>query len=320
MAGGFNSALPFAASDQCDGAAVPRGHSVAGHIPGISLNIHSQRGSIRCRLQWRRKETGIPALKIEPKQPEIISCPYCHGQLGAGALSCRHCSRDLTPVLPLLSQIAVLESRLLAVEEMLKSTGHEQRLLPAPSFQTPVDYPDPGRRQYWALVAGFLALLSVYTAVVLWLDLPLSVLRLASIAIPLATGFVYFGPRYKLQWPETLVAILFAVSSVFTMSLILAKVDSIPLLPQGAAAWRETMYYVVSITASMMSGMLLRMSIMALGVRGLTSLPRLRQGLLTVNKTIPTETLKSIELAVLLVGSLVSAIAGLFAGIVGLSG
>src|SRR5690606_13289397 len=121
-----------------------------------------------------------------------------------------------------------------------------------------------GRRRLWPLPTGFVALLFAYVTVVLWLDLPLSVLRFSSIIIPLMVGFTYLGARYKIHWIDVLTAVLFSVLSVLSMSVILGVVDSIPILPQDTAAWRETMYYMLSIAASMISGMLLRMWIMAL--------------------------------------------------------
>jgi len=259
-------------------------------------------------------------LKIEPRKQETIDCPYCHAVLETGVFSCRYCSRDLTPVLPLLSRISTLERRFSELEVLLMSGTAEARLLAAPASRPVNGNVVSNRRRLWPLPVGFAALLLAYATVVLWLDLPLSVLRLSSIAIPFATGFLYLGTRYKLHWVDALVAVLFSTLSVFTMNFMLALVDSIPVFPQDTAAWRETMYYMLSIGASMVSGMLLRMSIMGLGARGLTSLPRLRQGLLSVNKSIPLDTLKAIELVILLFGTLMSAIAGLFAGIMGLSG
>lgn len=254
-------------------------------------------------------------------EKEATYCPYCRAALEAEVISCRHCSRDLTPVLPLLSRISKLESRLCEIEALLKAAGPEVgRPLLSVALPVVIESAVPGRRGLWALPAGFIALLLAYAAVVLWLDLPLSVLRLSSIAIPLATGLVYLGARPRLQWRDVLVALIFSISCVLAMNVTLGVVDSAPILPQDTAAWRETAYYAFSIAASMVSGMLLRMSIMALGARGLTSLPRLRQGLLTLNRNMPLDTLKAIELIVLLFGSLVSAIAGLFAGIRGLSG
>lgn len=258
-------------------------------------------------------------MRIEPLKQEAIGCPYCHAVLETGVLSCRHCGRDLTPVLPLLSRISALETRFSELETLLKRAGPAPVLLPAPAPRA-AENTGPGKRRLWPLPAGFAALLLAYATVVLWLDLSLSVLRVSSIVIPFATGFAYLGTRYKLHRVDALAAILFSGLAVLSMSALLGFVDSIPILPQDTAAWRETMYYVFSIAASMLSGMLLRMSIMALGSRGLTSLPHLRQGLLSINKSIPLDTLKAIELIVLLFGTAMSAIAGLFAGIMGLSG
>ena len=41
-----------------------------------------------------------------------FACPYCDAELKAGALSCRSCGRDLTPILPLLHRLDAIEKRL----------------------------------------------------------------------------------------------------------------------------------------------------------------------------------------------------------------
>ena len=236
--------------------------------------------------------------------------------------SCRHCGRDLTPVLPLLFRISKLEFTVSALETQLKHLATESRepLLLARTDDLPETVVETGRRRYRPLFIGFIALILAYATIVLWLDLSLSVLRFSSIIIPLVTGFLYLGRRPRLTSTDVAIAVLFAIASVLTMSLILGWTDSIPVLPQDTAAWRETMYYMLSIGASMLAGMLLRMMYVGMAVRGFTSLPRLRQGLLTMNKSMPLDTLKAIELTVLLIGTMLSAITGFFAGIMGLSG
>lgn len=54
-------------------------------------------------------------------------------------------------------------------------------------------------------------LLGAYGSVVLWLDLPLWVLRLASIAIPFITGLIYFGIRPRLIAFDIAVVVAFAI-------------------------------------------------------------------------------------------------------------
>ncbi|WP_291660298.1 MULTISPECIES: hypothetical protein [unclassified Bosea (in: a-proteobacteria)] len=167
------------------------------------------------------------------------------------------------------------------------------------------------------LPLGFLLLLGAYGSVVLWLDLPLWALRLASIAIPFATGLIYFGIRPRLITFDIAVVIAFAIISVATMNAWLGWHDNIPLLPQGPAAWRETFFYALSIGASLFSGMLLRVTQAALSARGVVSLPELRRGLQAVHGKIPMETLKTIETTILMATTAISAIAGLVAGILG---
>lgn len=255
------------------------------------------------------------------------TCPYCEAVLGGGVLSCRCCGRDLTPVLPLLRRIEALECRLVEVEK----AAEESRKAPiAPFFsapQAPLAAAEPHhrehkhglihRRRYHVLPLGLLALLGSYASVVLWLDLPLSVLRSASVGIPFVTGLAYFGIRPRLTRFDAAVAAGFAIFSVASMNGLLGWIDNIPLLPQGPAAWRETLFYALSIGASMLTGMLLRVTQAALTARGIVSLPALREVLLAVNGKMPVDTIKNIEKAVLMATTVVSAIAGLIAVLLG---
>lgn len=258
-----------------------------------------------------------------------FNCPYCDATLNAGVLSCRCCGRDLTPVLPLLRRLGALEERLATFEKRAEEDRAALAARPVaaldPAASEPADAPGPAapvahpaaRRRYWVLPFGLTLLLLAYCAVVLWLDLPLWALRLASIGIPFLTGMLYFGLRPRLLAFDIGIAIGFAIFSVATMNALLGWHDNIPLLPQGLAAWRETSFYALSIGASMFSGMLMRVTQAALAARGLVSLPELRKGLLAVHGKVPMETLKTIETTILMAGTIISAIAGLIAGILG---
>ncbi|KPF73076.1 hypothetical protein IP69_00420 [Bosea sp. AAP35] len=267
-----------------------------------------------------------------------LVCPYCDATLNASALSCRCCGRDLTPVLPLLRRLDAAEARLAGLDEaraQLEQALDEVRRFRAEAVSSPAAAPDESaaaeargpaaadrapvpRRRLWALPAGFLALLSVYGMVVLWLDLSLSVLRTGSIIVPFATGAIYLGVRSRLAKADIAVAIGFALFSVAAMNAWLGWSDNIPVLPQGTAAWRETMFYALSIGASLFAGMLLRVSQAALSAKGLDSLPELRRGLSSVHGKLPVETLKTIETTILMASTVLSVIAGLIAGLLGL--
>ncbi len=275
---------------------------------------------------------ALSALALKPGMAvqDQFACPYCDAMLNRGVLSCRCCGRDLTPVLPLLSRLEALETRLCTFEKRAEEEKAARAAIPPSRTATiapalPEDIPaaeEPAphtasRRRLWVLPLGFLLLLGAYGSVVLWLDLPLWALRLASIAIPFATGLIYFGIRPRLITFDIAVVITFAIISVATMNAWLGWHDNIPLLPQGPAAWRETFFYALSIGASLFSGMLLRVTQAALSARGLVSLPELRRGLQAVHGKIPMETLKTIETTILMATTAISAIAGLVAGILG---
>ncbi|MGA0598672.1 hypothetical protein [Enterovirga sp. CN4-39] len=251
-----------------------------------------------------------------------LECPYCDAVLNAGALSCRCCGRDLTPVLPLLRRLKLAENRL---ESLERAAEGGRRVLAQPVLaedaaadaKALVETSRPVRRSLWPLPLGFAALLATHAAVVFWLDLSLAVLRLASLIIPFGVGLLYIKMQPRITWPDIAMAVVFAITAIAAMNAIVGWVDSVPMLPQGSAAWRETLFYGLSISASMFSGMLARVFRNALTARGLVSVPKLRESLLAANSSIPMDTLKAIELTILLAGSAMSAVTGLMAGLIG---
>jgi hypothetical protein len=250
-----------------------------------------------------------------------LDCPYCDATLNGSALSCRCCGRDLTPVLPLLRRIGALETRLALLEQAPKPRRFMAVAADAPDGEAP----DPGAfliapptpRRFWCLPIGFLALMGAYWTVIIGLDLPLFALRLAAMVIPFLTGVAYLGVRPRLTRLDIAIVPIFAISSVAAMNALLGWIDNNPLLPQGVAAWRETSFYALSIGASMFAGMLLRVSQAALAAKGLNSLPMLREGLKGLNGNMPMNTLKAIEMTILLATTALSILTGLIAGILG---
>ena len=273
----------------------------------------------------------LPSISGTPLRAPF-ACPYCEALINGDVLSCRCCGRDLTPVLPLLRRLDALEGRVAEIEAAeaaraiaTLATPRELDLVAEKAGERPVadgfaptEIIAPVRRRLWALALGYGLLMAAYWMVVIWLDLPLSLLRLASFAIPVAAGLGYLGRRARLTWFDAGVALLFGLVCVGSMNALLGWIDDAPMVPQGTNAWRETMFYVLSVSASFYCGMLMRVTQVALSARGLTSLPRLHESLIAVNGKVP-DTLKAIELAILLVGTIVSAITGVVAGIMGVT-
>ncbi|HEV7256841.1 MAG TPA: hypothetical protein VGN82_03585 [Bosea sp. (in: a-proteobacteria)] len=270
-------------------------------------------------------------------QDQLV-CPYCDAVLNGSALSCRCCGRDLTPVLPLLRRLNAAEARLASLDALevrlvsLEQASERRRFKAeaveateasaAAEAETAVEPPGTfqaafSRRRFWVLPIGFAVLLAAYWTVVLGLDLSLSVLRFASMAIPFATGLAYFGVRPRLSWLDASIAVVFALFSVGAMNALLGWIDNIPLLPQGVAAWRETSFYALSIGASMFAGMLLRVTQAALSAKGLASVPALRSALLSMNGKMPMDTLKAIEMTILMASTALTIMTGLIAGLLG---
>ena len=194
-----------------------------------------------------------------------MQCPYCLSEVSDAAVVCKTCSRDLYLFKPLLEKISALETKVQALEA-------EQSLAQQPIAQQIEEILDieegslkkaRGRLLlalqdifYFLLVPLALLLLSHAFITVVY-DLKLIYLRLISITLPLPFGFflVRQTQRNLLVW--FLGVAVLAVASVIGMSAITAMVDEIPIWPQNAFEWRETIEYAASISFSFLTGMLL---------------------------------------------------------------
>lgn len=252
-----------------------------------------------------------------------LSCPYCEASLGPDVLACRHCGRDLVPVLPLLKRLDALESKLSEIQRRSLATSTDGAtsentgLGDGGSVPLVVSAPRSPRR-YWVLLPGLLALLAAHAAVVLWLDLPLGLLRLASIVVPFAVGSNFMARRARTRPADLLICVLFAAASVTSMSAVLAWVDGVPVAPQDTAAWRESMSYVLSIALSFLGGMLFRNVLVGLTPRGMTSLAQVRRSLAAGGRGAPVDSIKVAELTAQVTLTIISSLASLCSAVFGM--
>lgn len=212
-----------------------------------------------------------------------MRCPYCVSEIDDQALACPRCAHDLYLFRPLLEKLAQLEkagaeqakvvatqakaaaadaeTRIAALEQDLAAIKAERAAaIPAAAAVRP-SHPASFRSAYGgALLQALvpvLALLVVAHGVLLFIyDVKPLYLRIATVLIPMPFG-VLLGLRYQGRlFPSAGAGFVMAVLAVLGMLSITATIDKVPVLPQDARDWRETLEYLASIGLAFLAGVL----------------------------------------------------------------
>jgi hypothetical protein len=196
-----------------------------------------------------------------------MECPFCDETIKEEALVCKHCSRDLRIVRPV-----VIEVQQLATELDLLQFELDQVNTQLAFFDSPVRFVLRHAALY--VLAPVLLLLAAHVVVTIWLDVTPVYLRIASVIIPIPFGMtLYIANKIGLKGSIGL-GIATALLSVAGMLAIVGYIDKVPVLPDSAREWREAIEYALSITLAYVTGDLLATLILRLLPNAMTTSDR----------------------------------------------
>jgi len=176
-----------------------------------------------------------------------MECPFCAEDFNEEALVCKSCGRDLRLVRPLIDEnvglVAQIEDLQLQIDKARAAIARATMPIRFWLFHAAV-----------YVVAPALLLIAAHFVIIIALDISPLYLRLASMVIPLPFGFaLLWFSHHDIRW-SVLDGLLIGLLSVTAMLTIVSFVDRVPILPDNARDWRETLEYVASIALANVTG------------------------------------------------------------------
>ncbi|MGZ5871058.1 MAG: hypothetical protein ACXWKP_02990 [Bradyrhizobium sp.] len=179
-----------------------------------------------------------------------MECPFCAETVKDEATVCKHCSRDLRLVRPVILEVQQIVAELDDLRRELDWVNAKLDWIKHP-VRTLVTY-----AIIYVLVPS-IALVAAHIIVTIVLDVKPLYLRLASVIIPLPFGLAMYA-LHQVRFRGTIaVGFLTAALSILCMLTVTGFNDRVPIIPASWIEWREVIEYTMSIVLAFGTGNIL---------------------------------------------------------------
>jgi hypothetical protein len=176
-----------------------------------------------------------------------MECPFCAETVRDEAIVCKHCSRDLRVVRPVIREIQEVVSELDRLRSELGNVNAKLGRLRHP-VRRGLEYV----LTYFLIPAALL--IAAHVVVTIVLNVTPLYLRLASVIIPLPFGLAIYAREKVGIRGAVLLGVVMATFAILCMLTVTGLNDNVPIVPGPWIEWREAIEYAVSIALAFVTG------------------------------------------------------------------